>query len=798
MFQDLHYAWRLMLRSKAFALVAILTLSLGIGATTAVFSIVNGVLLRPLPYREPRRLVEILDRSLREKGNSKLFAVYPDYREYKRHSRSFEELAAATWAVKSPILTGRGAARGVTAIPVSASFFDLLGATARLGRTFEPADETRGCSVVLSNAYWTTEFGGDPRVVDQWITLDDKPCAILGVMPVKFAFYPSAAQLWMLITPDRPGVDKLLVLMFGRLKPGITPAQAQAELSGIHAALHAGDDWRNFGPVVGFLQEELTWLAARNLRATLWILLGAVALVLLIACVNVANLLLGRSLLRERELAVRAALGGGRARLFRQLLTEGLLLSILGGAGGVWIAFGAVRYFRSVNPVELPVGSEVSIDGAALLFTFLVSALTALLFGAAPAWKASRADLNHALKSGGRGNVSGRLGRMMVAAEMALSVVLLSGAGLLMESVLRMGSADLGFDPSRLVSASVTPPPYGDAGARVSYYQKLKQGVAALPGVESATLASVVPPGSAGVNTLQIFGKPKPRDGLRHDVIQAWIDPDYFQTLRTQLTAGRAFDAHDGKDSAAVAIIDRSLAREYFPDAGPIGQRIQIAGEESPWLTVVGVVSTEKRTTVYQEMQWVDQPAVFRPLTQGLSAEMTLVVRVAREDLPIDAALRKAAAAIDSRVAIGKVRTMRQQLGTYLAYPRFRAVVLGGFAAFALLLAMVGLHGVLGQLVSRRTREIGVRMALGARPADVGRMVARQGGAPVLAGLAAGMACALWLGRFLAAMLYGVKPQDPATLAAVCILLLAVAGVAMALPARRAARIDPMAALRQE
>jgi putative ABC transport system permease protein len=303
---------------------------------------------------------------------------------------------------------------------------------------------------------------------------------------------------------------------------------------------------------------------------------------------------------------------------------------------------------------------------------------------------------------------------------------------------------------------------------------------------------------NSGTDTLQVFGQLKPDGLLRHDVMQAWIDPDYFRTLGTRIDAGRAFDAHDVKDSAAVAIVDEELAHEYFPNVNPIGRRIQIASGMSPWLVVIGVAAAQKHTTVYREMQWVAQPTVFRPITQGLSADLTLVARVNSEDLPFGAALRKIAASIDSGMAVGDVKTMRQQLGVYLAYPRFRAVVLGGFAAFALMLAMVGLHGVLGQMVSQRTQEIGVRMALGARPADVARMVARQGGAPVLAGLAIGMAVTLWLGRFLASLLYGVEPQDPATPAAVCLLLLTVAGVAMVRPARRAARIDPMAALRQE
>jgi putative ABC transport system permease protein len=801
MIQDITYAWRLMLRAKAFALIAILTLSLGIGATTAVFSIVNGVLLRPLPYRNPERLVDVLDQSIREKGLNKLFAVYPDYREYKEHSRSFEELAAATWAVKSPILTGHGAAQSVLAIPVSASFFRLLGVGPKLGRTFEPADEKSDCSVVLSNAFWASELSADPRAVGQSILLDHKSCAVLGVMPASFAFYPAAARLWMLIPPDRSGLDRFPVVMFGRLKPGVTPAQAQAELSAIHAAVHAGDARRDFGPAVGFLQEELTWLAGRNLRTTLWILLGAVALVLLIACVNVANLLLGRSLMRGRELAVRAALGGGRLRLFRQLLTEGLLLGLLGGAGGVGVAFGMARYFRSVNPVELPVGAVVQIDYSVLAFTLSISILTALLFGAAPAWKATRADLNSELKSGGRGSVrAGGVGRTMVAVEMALSVVLLCGAGLLMQSVMRMESADLGFDGSRLVSASIGLPEerYRSADSRIAAYQKLRQGVAELPGVEAAAITSSLPPTGAGTDTLQIFGNLKPAKLLRHDVIQAWIDPDYFRTLGSRIINGRVFDAHDSKDGAAVAIVDEALARAYFPNANPIGQRIQIGGEKSPWVMVVGVAPTEKRTTVYHEMQWVAEPTVFRPLTQGPLADMTLVLRTRNEDMPIADALRRTAAAIDPGVVIGNVRTMRQQVSTYLAYPRFRAVVFGAFAAFALLLAMVGLHGVLGQLVSQRTREIGVRMALGASPQDVARMVARQAGAPVLAGLAIGIGCALLLSRFLASMLYSVTPQDPVTLACVSMTLLAAAAVAMALPARRAARTDPMVALRQE
>jgi putative ABC transport system permease protein len=407
MFQDLRYSMRLLLRAKGFTLVAALTLALGIGLSTAVFSIVNGALLRPLPYRDSGRLVEILDRALQERGNNKLFATYADYREFARHARTLESVAAVTWAVKSPILTGHGGARGVTAIPVSASFFDVLGAHAQLGRTFLAADEAGACAVVLSHAFWVSAFGGGAGALGQSIALDGKPCAIVGVMSKQFAFYPGAAQLWTLILPGDRDAETTLAIGIGRLKPGVTIEQAQADLAGLFAALHTNDEWRDFGPAVDGLQRELKWLAGRNLETTLWILLAAVGFVLLIACVNVANLLLGRAMARGREFAVRVALGGGRGRLFRQLLAEALPLAILGGAMGVWMAYGLVRYFQSVNPVELPVGASIAIDWRVLLFALAASAMAALTAGTAPAWKAARADLSLALKNAGRGAVRG-------------------------------------------------------------------------------------------------------------------------------------------------------------------------------------------------------------------------------------------------------------------------------------------------------------------------------------------------------------------------------------------------------
>ncbi len=780
MFQDLRYAFRLLRKSPGFTAIAVLTLALGIGANTAVFSIVNAVMLRPLPYRDPSRLVVMWDRGLHEGGLSKIFAPSADFDELQRRARSFESLAAATWATRAPALTGRGPSQHVLSIPVSASLFDTLGVKAAMGRTFLPEDVNRGCSVVLANSFWTSTLGADPKIVGQSLALDKTSCAVIGVMPQGFAFYPSAAKLWRLDKAAMPP----LTGYFGRLKPGVTRAQAQSELEALHRALHTADDWRNFAPSVYDLQTEFTFLAGRNIRTTLWILLGAVALVLLIACVNVANLLLGRALVRSREFAIRAALGGDRARLFRQLITEGVLLASLGGVFGIVAAFAGVRYFRAVNPVELPVGADVSISLPVLVFALLASMATAVLFGMAPAWRGSRAAL------GGRGVVGGRhpMVTLLVMAEMALSVILLAGAGLLMESVLRMGSAPMGFDPDRLYSTDFAAP----KDAR--FYDALESRVAAIPGVQSVTLASALPPFGAGNDILEILGAPA---GTLHDVATESVSPSYWRTLDVALRSGRSFDAHDREGSEQVAMINDAVAREYFNHQDPIGQRVRTA-KDAPWATIVGVVADEKHTTVEREMSWVERGILFRPLAQAPAPHISLAVRAASDAVPLGTAIRREITALDPNIVVDGLNSMRHTLATFLAYPHFRAVLLSAFAAFALLLAAVGLHGVLGQLVSQRTQEIGVRMALGARPADVVTLIARQGGLPVVAGLALGLALSISLARYLTSVLYAVKPTDPMTLAGSSIILLLVAAVATVHPARRAARTDPMEALRQQ
>ena len=590
--QDLRYAWRLLVQSPGFAAIVILTLAFGIGADTAVFSVVNGVVLQPLPYRDPSQLVDVLDANVKDPNLSKTFGTYNDFAEYARHSQSFEKIAFATWAGAGATFTGRGPARNLLAIPVSEDFFAMLGVSAARGRTFEHADLSRGCPVVLSDSFWRNTLGADPGIVGQSLELNHRTCTVVGVMGPRFEFYPRATHLWMLLTPDDPRPrERFLVLTFGRLKPGVTIAQAQAELVALHRQIDQPDWQRDFTPAVNRLQDEFTFLAGRNLRATLGLLLAAVALVLLIACLNVANLLLARSSARARELAVRVALGSGRARLVRQLLVECLLLAVLGGAAGMAVAWGLVKYFVDVNPIELPVGSDVSVNLPVLIFTALVTIATALLFGIAPAWSGSRADVNVALRSAGRGAISGggrRLTRVLIAAEIALSLTLLSGAGLLMRSVLKFSSAPLGFDPDRVMVANLPLPTERyrtDADKRL-FYEELHSRLAAIPGAEGAAVSSGIAVYGSGTQEVQVEGRAR---GGRQDVGENSVSADYFRVLRVALRRGRVFDARDGEGAAAVAVVNDKFVSEYLPDVDPIGRRVRVFGyHEGPWLTIVG------------------------------------------------------------------------------------------------------------------------------------------------------------------------------------------------------------------
>jgi len=796
---DLRIAARTLARRPGFTSVAALTLALGIGAATAVFSIVNAVLLSPLPYHDPSRLAAIWITSTREQSLAKLFAIHADFVDFQRHARTLESVAAATWAVRTGrVLTGNGPAREVLTIPATAGFFDTLGVRAAVGRTFRAEDESRGCSLVLSHKFWTTAFAADPAIAGRGISLDQQPCTVLGVMPANFSFYPGQTQAWILLGPGfQPDQDRMLVGIFARLKPGVTLAQAQTELRGLYRPRES----RDFAPVVYDLHGEFTFLAGRTLRATLITVFGAVLLVLLIACLNVANLLLARLSGRRREMAVRAALGGAQIRLVRQVLTESLLLSGAGASFGLAIAWSAVRYFRQAAPIELTVGADVSLSLPVLAFSVLLSIATTLIFGLVPAMRASRVDLGVYLKAAGRGAIPGRhgLARIVIAAETALSFLLLTGAGLMLTSALRMSSEPLGFTPDRVLTTRVSLPVfrYATNPRRMRAYDQLLDRIEHLPGAARVALASKAPPESGGNQTLEVQGRPVEAAAMLHDTGADAITPGFFDALGIPLVRGRAFDDRDRETTLPVAIVNEALARAYFPGADPIGRQIRIPGP-MPWLTIVGVVGNLKHTELMNEMSWVESPVFYRPLAQEPRPFVQVIVRAAAGAAPLGPQVQRQIAAVDPAIPIADAYPIAERLTKILAFPRFRATVLGFFALAALLLSAVGLHGVLSQLVAQRTPEFGVRRAVGAQTAHLLWLVARQGAVPVVAGLAGGIGTTLALHRVLTGLLYGIQPADTPTLAIVSVTLLAVAALATLLPAHRAARIDPLTALRDE
>lgn len=807
---DLLFAARIFRKKFGFTVVAAVTLALGIGSTTAVFSMVNAVLLRPLPYRDPDGLVAVWDRALHEKGMEKVFVPYTDYEVWRKNARSFENIAVATWAFSpTRILTGRGPAKQLLAIPVSATFFDVLGVQAALGRTFIADDERHGCAVVLSHGLWSTTLGADAGIVGKSLTLDQRDCAVIGVMSASFSFYPNAAQMWILLGPDfEPPREQANVGIFARLKRGVTREQAQSEIAPLHRAAHPAGFWHDFEPAVYDLHGEFTFLASRTLRITLIVAFAAVALVLLIAALNVANLLVARLAERRRELAVRAALGSGQARLLRQVLTESLLLASMGTAGGIALAYGALRYFRFASPIQLTVGADVRINLPILLFAIGVSLATTLLFGLAPAIGASRIDVIEQLKSGGRSAVTGalshRAARCLIAIEMGLSFLLLIGAGLLLRSAVRMGSEPLGFDPEHVFETRTELPlsRYRDAARRNQFYDALIDRLGRIPGIAGVAVTTRVPPylSDGGTEALEVQGKAVEREFLRHDVGVNAASAGFFNVLGISVVEGRGFRSSDASDSQPVAIVNQALAREYFPNEDPIGGRVRAvrpAIEEMPWLTIVGVVGDVKHPELMNEMSWVATPALYRPLAQMAPQRIEIAMRAVASPA-LEREVQQQISALDAAVPVNAVHPVDTEISDVLAYPRFRAVVLSFFALAALLLSAVGLYGVLSQLVAQRRGEFGLRKAIGAQERDLLLLVARQGGVPIVIGMLGGLLSTLIFSRVLASLLYGIRPVDPYVLAAICGVFLAIGALAIALPARRAAAVDPMTALRDE
>ena len=810
---DLAYAARTLRKNPGFTAIAVVLLALGIGANTLVFSLVDKVLLRPLPFRDPARLAAIWETT--HNWDPKVFSCYRDVEVFDRESRSFDGVAGWQWVEYT--LTKRGEARRTLGESVTPRFFETLGVAAAQGRTFAAADVNGGPVVVLADAGWKSLFGGASGVVGQPLTLDGRAYTVLGIMPAGFEFYPRQVLFWTLLTPGevaRQASAKFHAMgTLGRLRPGVSLAAAEAEIAGLRAALEKSDpdELPHAGAMVRGLQEELTWLAGRGLRSGLLLMFAAVAVVLLIACANIANLLAGRALERRREIAIRTALGAGRARLIRQILTENLLLCAVGAAAGMLLAWGGLRYFLAMQPLELPVGTQpasISLDWRAAAFAAGLAVLTAALSGLLPALQASRFRLHDALKQGGRGGSAGRAAQrsrsVLAILEVALSLTLLSGAALLVESLYRLRAEPLGYRTEGLLITrlNLPKPAYPALAGRVHFAEMLRQSLAAIPALEATVR-------SGKLMHAEAAGGPSARETgfIERDL----VFPEYFRVSGIPLVAGRAFGPLDTPQSEPAAMVDREFARRYFGGADPIGKHIRLGelGEELPWRTITGLTGNIKESNPFDEMHWKVQPHVYLPFAQGeANGARQLVVMLRADgrwlgaaDRPLDtlvAALRRAVGQIDPTLPLSEVQSVRQFLNEQsLSKPGFRAALLTIFAATALLMAAIGLYGVLSQLVSQRRREVGVRMALGASPRDVMGLVVRRSLLLTGAGIVVGAVTAIGGMRLLHSFLL-TGPGRPLVLVGVAALMLAVALAAGAVPAWRAARIDPSIALRED
>ena len=797
MLQDFRFAMRSLRHTPGFALAAVLTFAIGIGATTAIFTVLHAVLLRPLPYADPDRLVVLL-----HEGQ---FPVSPaDFLDYRRAVRSYERISAAQ-AWSATLASGEGAER-LPGLQVTADLFRTLGVPAALGRTFVNGEDQPGRDrvVVLSDALWKRRFGGDRGVVGRAVTLDGEPFTIVGVMPPSFRFAPfwaTNATLWrpLSLAPrssDRAGRS---MRVFARLRDGVSLEQARAEASAVAARLASAFPATNaqLGMGVVALREKVV----SGVRPTLWLLAATVALVLLIACVNVASLQIVRGSARQKELAVRAALGAARRRLVWQTLAESLVLSAAGGGVGLLLATWLLGFIGALLPAaSLPVPDELSLDGAVAAFALLLIVLTGVAAGLAPALQLSRANVQETLQDGSRGATEGVRGRAvrrgLLGLELALALALLAGAGLMGRTLLRLQDIDPGFDPRNLLTftLSLGGTPHNDA--RLQYFDRVSQVVAAVPGVAAVSAINHLPlAGDTWRFRIQPEGRPEPRPGEESSATWRLVRTGYFSTMRLRLR-GRDFDSRDRPEGLPVCIVNETMARRHWPGQDPIGRRVGVGTSDRRWLTVVGVSADARQS------EWTGSvpEEIYAPYAQHAtefgSAELSFVVRTAGDPLELATAVQRAVWSVDSSVPISGTATMDRVIVDRLWRSRVTALLLGVFAAVALVLAALGVYGVSAYNTSRRTREIGIRVALGARPSQVVSLALRETIAPILGGLAVGCGVALALARLAASLLYGVGPGDPITFVAAPVALGVIALAAAWLPARRASRIDPAVVLR--
>ena len=813
---DARFGLRALVKNRGFAAVAILTLALGVGANTALFSVVNAVLLRPLPFPAADRLVTFWTfnhgRNI-ERG----IASPADFADWRNESRSFAEMAAwRTWFYN---IRAGAEAEQVWGVRTSANYFHLLGVHAAFGRTFSPEEEQPGRDhvAILSYGLWQRMLGGDPAAIGKSIEIDGKPFTIVGILPADFNFFGTrrSFDLWMPFAFDRENLkrDDRSLIVYARLKPGATIRAAQADLTAIadRLAQEFPETNRGWGvQVVSLYESQVT-----GLRPALFLLLAAVGVVLLIACSNVANLLFARASARQKEIAIRTALGASRLRLIRQLLTENALLGLLGGALGVALAFWGLDLLRPLAPAyglgAIPRLDAAQIDFRVLAFALAISLLTGILFGLAPAFQATRANLNQSLKESGRssdgGRRGGRLRDLLVVTQVALALTLLIGAGLLMRSFFKLLDVNPGINAHSVLTAQVWLPEsrYPEARRIPEFYEQVLTRLARLPGVQSASAINFLPLSAWGDSVnFSIEGRAEPQPGEMPIGQYRVIASDYFQTLGLPILSGRALDQRDAENAPGAAIISADLARRYWPRGDAIGQHIRLKFPQSDapwrpvardsWLKIVGIAGDIRQPQLSSQ----DIGEIYLPLEQNPSRLMRLAVRSATEPDNLALAIRREVLAVDAEQPITELRSMEQFASESVFQRRLSMVLLSLFAALALTLAAVGIYGVISYAVGQRTREIGIRVALGARPTDVSRLVTWQGMRLALAGVAAGLTLAFALTRILSSQLFEVSALDSVTFAAVPALLIAVALAACYIPARRAARIDPLIALRHD
>ena len=786
--------------------VALVTLALGIGVNTAIFSAVDSILLRPLPLKDPERIVSIWEQGLSQGVNQNEVAP-ANFFDLRVQTQSFEGIGAH--GPQDINLTGAGEPERLSGELVTANVLSILGVEPALGRTFLTNEDQEGQHrvVVLSDELWQRRFNRDRSILNRNITLNGESFTVVGVMPRGFFFPERATELWIpwAMEPEQAsGRGDHYLRLVARLKPGATLKQANADVASIGGRLATEYPKTNEG--LSFIVNSLHKDYVGDLRLPILIMFGAVGLVLLIACANVANLLLAQATTRRREIAIRIALGARRWNIVRQLLVESLLLASAGGLIGVLGALWGVQALAKLVPETLSKLQNVNVDARVLLFTFGVSVLTALVFGGLPAFLAARAKPGQTLSDVARdaagGNSGRHIRRILVVSEVALAVVLLVGAGLLIRTFQLLRQVNTGFSTENLLTMKmVLPmPKYGKPEARRAFYDQTLERVKAIPGVESAGMITFLPLSFNGMNfSFSVEGQASPGDMKLPFALYRVVSPDYFRAMDIPLQRGRFFDAHDTNDSPPVIMISRQLAENYWPGEDPTGKRLKIGPLDSPnpWLTVIGVVSDVRQAELYGDPR-MDIYAPYAQERRAFIAPRDLVLRTKGDAGSVAAAVRQAVWSVDKDQPVSHVRTMDQVFAAAISQERFQALLLGLFAALALVLACVGLYGVISYAVAQRTHEIGVRMALGAQPFDVLRLVLRQGMALTIAGLVVGIGVGLLATRVLTDMLYGVTPRDPLTFVGVPALLLLVAFLACYIPARRATRIDPLIALRYE